>query len=399
MTIAFRALAINITVLFLGSLNQILGQDITTEQKDISDVYQSVFKIKSKPDTITKHGLGPFYTPIIYPGYALVTGGLIGLVNSVSFYTNNRENAKISTIVTDNVYTQYKQSINIIRSNVWLNHDKINLLGDWRIYRFPTNTYGLGSKTTFNDANAVDYSQLRIYEVALRQVSQNILVGIGYNYDRHWNIKETNYSAQHLTDLDNYGFSDKSVSSGVSFNFQFDNRLNSNNPHGGSYANVQIKDNLTFLGSDSNWSSAIFDFRHYINLSKIRRNILAFWTYNVLTLNGKPPYFDLPTTGGDTFNNTARGYAEGRFKGLNLLYFETEYRFDFTKSGILGGILFTNISSLSEQTSGQFQQVNGAYGMGLRIKLNKKADTNFVIDYGIGTGGSKGFSFALNEMF
>jgi hypothetical protein len=371
------------------------------EQKDIADYAKLLFKKnnESKRDTVKSNSLGPFYTPLVYPGYSLVTGALLGIVNNISFYTHHGADAKISTILLDNVITEYKQSINIIRSNVWLNHEKINLLGDWRYYKFPTNTFGLGSKTTSEDANAVDYSQIRIFEVALKKISDNVLVGIGYSLDYHWNISETNNPALNNTDLDKYGFTSTSTSSGLSINFQFDNRLNSNNPSEGSLANLQLKANSTWLGSNSNWQGATLDLRHYIPLSAKTGNRIAFWSYNVLTLGGKPPYFDLPSTGWDTFNNTARGYVEGRFRGLNWLYLETEFRFNILKNGFLGGVVFSNASTLSEYISNKFEKVNYGYGLGLRIKVSKFSNTNLTIDYGLGASGSRGFAFGLNEIF
>jgi len=397
---------------FLGShTNRLYGQvssadtlritQNTNEQKDIGDYLKVIFNKKNviKKDTVNRNTLGPFYTPIIYPGYALVTGGLIAFANNISFYTHYGIDAKISTILTDIVYTQNKQSINIIRSNLWLNHEKLNLLGDWRFYKFPTNTFGLGNKTTDKDADEVDYAQLRIFEVVLKQISNNIQVGLGYSLDYHWNISERNNPPILNTDLDKYGFSTTSVSSGITLNFQFDNRINSNNPSKGSLARVQFKEVLKALGSDNNWQGATVDLRHYFLLSEKSGNRLGFWSYNMLTLGGKPPYFDLPSTGSDTFNNTARGYVEGRFRGLNWLYLESEYRFNLLKNGFLGGVIFMNASTISEYSSNKFEKINPGYGLGLRIKVNKLSNTNLTIDYGFGQNGSRGFGFGLNEIF
>ncbi len=373
--------------------------DRTKGMKDIGDYYRQIFHKKATIDTTKRKTLGPFYTPVIYPGYSLVTGTLLGLSNNVSFYTHAGADAKISTVITDIVYTEFKQSINIMRSSLWLNHERINLLGDWRFYKFPTFTYGLGGKTLLADANAVDYSQLRIYEVAVKQVTDDLLMGVGYNLDSHWNLKETNNPALVNTDLDKYGFSDKSISSGISLNLVYDNRLNSNSPADGYYVNVQLRDNLKLLGSDNNWQSATLDFRHYIPLSKRRRSILAFWSYDVFTLGGNPPYFDMPSIGGDTFNNSGRGYAEGRFRGLNMMYFETEYRYDIVKNGFIGGVAFANVSTFSEIDTKKFEKINAGYGMGIRIKMNKNSNTNLGIDYVLATNGVGGFSFTLNELF
>jgi len=370
-------------------------------QMDVADLYILITKKKTpiKQDTVKKNSLGPFYTPIIYPGYALVTGYLVGVTNNISFYTHHESDAKISSILIEDIYTQYKQSINMVRSNIWLNHDKFNLLGDWRYYKFPTNTFGLGSTTTLADKDPVDYSHLRINELIMRNIVKNFSAGLGYNLDYHWNITETKNSANIITDLDKYGLSKTSSSSGVSLNFQYDNRLNSNNPSGGTYANLQIRDNLKTLGSNTNWQSAILDIRHYIKTSKKSGNVLALWSYNYLTLSGTPPYFDLPSTGWDTYNNTAREYVEGRFRGKNLIYGEAEYRFRLTKNGLLGGVVFSNASSVTEWPSNKFEKVNLGTGVGLRIKMNKKSNSNLCIDYGIGTGDARGFSFNLNEVF
>jgi outer membrane protein assembly factor BamA len=396
--------------LFSSSNNLILGQNLpndslivadVTQQKDVTDYYRMLFAKKSvaEHDSAKKKSIGPFYTPLPYPGYSLVTGGMIGAINSLSFYTHYGDGAKMSNISVENMYTQNKQLLNIVRSNIWLNHEKYNLLGDWRYYQYPNITYGLGSKTLLSDVSKVDYSLLRVYEVVMRQVNKNVCVGLGYSLDYHWNIAETNNPEIVNTDFDKYGYSNTSVSSGITLNFQFDNRLNSNNPAKGVYANLQIRDNLTVLKSDNNWQSATLDFRYYIPISKRTGNRIALWSYNVVILGGIPPYFDLPSTGWDTNDNTGRGYIEGRFRGRNALYFEAEYRFTITKNGFLGGVLFSNFSSFSEPISNKFEKINPSYGLGLRIKVNKFSNTNLCIDYGFGAGGSRGFAFGLNENF
>ncbi len=372
----------------------------SVHQMDAADYYMLITKKSLRPhlDSSKIKSLGPFYSPFIYPGYALVTRYLVGLACNVSFYTYRDDSAKISSILIDNVYTQYNQYFTIINSNIWTPHEKLNLIGDWRFYEFPTTTYGLGSKTTLSDGVGVDYSQIKINEVALWKIADNLSAGLGYNFNYHWSISETKNSESDTSDLDRYGFNSKSYSSGISLNIQYDNILNSNNPRNGTFANLQVGNNLRILGSDTNWESLLFDGRQYIPLSKKSGNVLAFWTYDWFTLSGKPPYFDLPTTGSDAYDNTARGYAEGRFKGLNWIYAEVEYRFRILNNGFLGGVLFSNASTLTEWPSNKFERINPGNGFGLRIKMNKHSDTNLCVDYGFGTG-TQGFAFNLNEVF
>jgi outer membrane protein assembly factor BamA len=375
---------------------------IGNNQKDIYDLLRAITKSKKivKEDSSKKDLLGPFYTIIPYPGYAMVTGFLFGFVSNVSFLTHKGNDAKVSSILMSNIYSQYKQFMNIINSNIWLDNEKINLTGDWRFYKFPTYTYGLGSKTSLSNADAIDYSRVRIYEVVMGNIAKNLFAGIGYNLDYYGNITELYQSPANDPDYDDrYGLTVSSISSGISLNVQYDDRLNSNNPEKGTYVYVQYRDNRTALGSTNNWTSLLIDARHYIQLSKVSGNVLAFWSYDWFTLSGMPPYLDLPATGEDSYNNTARGYIEGRFRGLNLLYAEAEYRFRLLKSGLLGGVLFSNASTVSEFPGNKFERINPGNGIGLRVKMNKSASTNLCIDYGIGTGGSRGFSFNLNEVF
>jgi hypothetical protein len=374
---------------------------VDSTQKDVGDLYRSIFKIKEKisNDSSNKVRLGPFYTPAPYPGYAITTGLLVGLANNISFYTHNGADAKISNIFIDNLYTQYGQSLNIVRSNIWLNHEKINLVGDWRIYKFPTNTFGLGIESKNENIDPIDFNHLKFYQILNYTVLKNTSLGIGYHLDYHWAIRETDNVDNHPTELRNYGLTKSSTSSGMSMNFQYDNRLNCNNPSQGAFLNLQLRSNTKSLGSDQNWQSVTIDARKYFMISKKRKDVLAFWSYNWLTTAGTPPYLDLPSSGFDISNNTAREYQEGRYRGRNFLYAEAQYRFKILKSGLLGATFSTSFTTVSSGYSNNITKINPALDIGLRIKINKHSNTNLCLDYGIGLNGGKGFTFNINEMF
>ena len=127
--------------------------------------------------------------------------------------------------------------------------------------------------------------------------------------------------------------------------------------------------------------------------------MLAFWSYDWLTLDGKPPYLTLPTTAGDTYNNLGRGYIQGRYRGKNLVYLESEYRFGITSNGLIGGVVFANAQSFTEENNNRFEVISPGWGAGIRIKLNKFSKTNVCLDYGFGTHGSRGLFANLGEVF
>jgi outer membrane protein assembly factor BamA len=296
-------------------------------------------------------------------------------------------------------YTANQQFLLPIQANLWTDHNKYNIQTDWHFEKFPQETYGLGGLTRSSDGYLIDYSYVRLYQTFYKTVAKDFYLGLGYDFDYYFNIQEVNPPAGVETDYEKYGLSPKSISSGLTLDLLFDQRRNSISPHQGYYANIVYRSNYTFLGSDTSWQSLLIDMRKYMNLPASSGNILAFWTYDWLTMHGKPPYLSLASTASDTYNNFGRGYIQGRFRGMNLLYLESEYRFGITANGFLGGVVFVNAQSYTEQASGRFEAVLPGWGAGIRIKLNKFSKTNLALDYGFGLHGSSGIFANLGEVF
>lgn len=373
-------------------------EDSLATQKDILDILHQLFHKKGVVKTVSVPKQFIF-SVVPSAGYTLSTGLAVGLTGNVAFFVEPKEHENLSSIVSNLGYNQHSQLTFHTGSNIWTKDNKFNLVGDWRIYQFPENTYGLGSASPLADLNPIKYDFIRFYETVLKELTKNFYGGIGYALDYHYNIVQNGSTTQAITGYQLYGQTSKSVSSGITYNLLYDNRKNSINPQSGTYANLIYRPNLTWLGSDSRWRSLTFDFRKYIPLSKNGKSLLAFWTLDVFTLSGHPPYLDLPSTGWDMGGNTGRGYVQGRFRGTDMLYTEAEYRVDLTKNGLLGGVLFVNGESFSNSPATRFQKIQPGYGPGLRIKFNKRSDTNIAIDYGIGQGGSRGFFVNLGEVF
>ncbi len=377
-----------------------------TRQRDIMDVGRSLLKKGGAATRQEKdaHIPGKLHlSPLVAPTYTIQTGfgALVGC--EFAFYTDSTANGKISSILTSFNYTQYEQSIFPIESNIWSKNNKYNFQTDWRYLNYPSLNYGLGGNSSLANGYYLDYYYLRLHQSVLRSITANTYAGIGYDYDHYWNIRELNVLEQDSlggkTDFDQYGFSKKATASGLSLNLLYDSRKNSINPSGGSFLNISYRPKFTFLGSDANWQSLLVEFKQYQKFPAGSNNVLALWSYNWFTLQGNPPYLLLPSTGWDTYWNTGRGYAQGRFRGKNMVYLEGEYRFTITPDGLLGGVVFGNVESLSEKNTNHFQYLAPGYGLGLRIKLNKFSKTNFCIDYGWGTTGNRGFALNIGEVF
>lgn len=368
------------------------------EQKDLVDCVEELFgkKICVQPDSINIRPYKVFYSLLPGVGYKLVTRLSAVLSFNASFYLGPVHDTYLSSVSTFSEYSFVNHQIIIpVISNIWTNGNGFNWIGDLRYYKYPTFTYGLGGHSSLANANKVDYSYYRVYQEVLKKMGSGFYAGVGYNLDYHHNIQD-----QGTGDFLNYmNGATATTSSGLSVHCLFDKRQNINNPPRGYYAGFLYRSNFRFLGSDQNWQSIILDCRKYIKLPFGSENILAFWSYNWFTFGGKVPYFDLPSTGWDTYSNLGREYVQGRYRGASLIYLESEYRFKITRNGLLGGVVFANAQSVMDYPTGGFETVLPGGGVGLRIKVNTLSRANLGIDYGIGMEASQGIFFHLCEIF
>jgi outer membrane protein assembly factor BamA len=255
------------------------------------------------------------------------------------------------------------------------------------------------------------YNYLKFHEIVNYEIGRYKYLGIGYHLDYFYNIQDEALRLDtvpfqltpHFIYSELYGFDPSGYTlSGLSLNFVFDSRDNLINPYKGYYLNLNYRYNPTFLGSSRNSSSLWFEFRTYRSLSKqTPRHLVGFWFFGNLRVSGRQPYMTLMALGEDQRARSGRGYIAGRFRGESMLYGEVEYRFPISKcSGILGGVVFVNATTVSNDTRNiaLFDHVRPGAGIGLRVMLNKNFRTNINLDFGVGNK-SQGFYFSGTETF
>jgi outer membrane protein assembly factor BamA len=194
----------------------------------------------------------------------------------------------------------------------------------------------------------------------------------------------------------------KQTAAGPGIVLLFDNRDNPNDASRGWYFTSEYRSYVKdFLGGDSTWENLYTDARFYRSLTPDRRHKLAFWAFGDFVTNGTAPYLSLPTTGGDPQGRSARGYAEGRFRGERLLYGEAEYRATVTRNGFLGVVTFLNVTTASNEQTGEELFESGAVGggFGFRFLLHKRSRMNLCLDLGWGRQSSFGAYVGLADAF
>ena len=366
---------------------------------DLSDVIFGLFRKKQNDSAEQQEKiiLKPVLSGVAAIGYTLQTKLAGTISGNVAFRPESL--TRLSTITTNATYTQNKQFFWPMQSNIWSKNNKYAFVGDLRYYKYPQSTFGLGSNTSIESEDPMDYHFFRFYEFVLRKIKGDFYGGLGYILDYRWGIDHKGTKNGTVSDYTTYGVESKTISSGITLNGAYDTRDNPINPLQGVYSSVQLRNNLQILGSKNNWRSLIIDLRKYFLIDKHRQNVLALWSYNWLVLNGRPPYLDLPSNGWDSYSSTGRGYIQGRFRGSQMVYAESEFRYRISRNGLLGGVLFANAQTFSSEQGSQLEHIQLGMGAGLRIKIKKSSRTNLGIDYGFGAQGSRGLFIAVGEYF
>jgi hypothetical protein len=336
------------------------------------------------------------------------TGLNAGLAGNLAFFHGNVDTTHISAVSGGLKVSQKGQTLSGVKFAMFTDSNRWFIQGDNRLSLTSQNTYGLGADSTPEDLANVKFDLVRLYESAYRSVRPGLFVGGGLSFSAHTNIRPgagvpALDDSAYLTYTEGNGFSATAqTSAGPSVGVIFDTRDNAINARRGWLASATYRTFLDgFLGGDSSWQELSVDLRTYRKLNATGRQRLAFWFLSDMVVGGTAPYLDLPTTGGDTYGRSARGYSEGRYRGEHLAYGEVEYRNTLTENGLFGVVAFLNTTTVGGAGTGGalFDAVAPAAGFGFRVLLNKRSRTNLCTDYGWGKDGSRGFYLSIQEAF
>jgi outer membrane protein assembly factor BamA len=338
-------------------------------------------------------------------------------------YKTTGTDRHMSTISSNATYST-KKLLNLnVKSNVFVMNEQLVLNGDWRYLINSETTYGLGTNryissnvdingyetSTDSLGQALQFNQIRIHETGSWKLFPNFFAGIGIHYDHYYNINDNELTSGDTASSFQYqyslahGFNPRRYTmSGFSLNLLFDSRDNQVNAYKGYFVNVNYRVNLTGLGSSQNSTSLLTEYRSFHSLDGGKnRHVLGFWIYGSFVTSGNVPYLLLPALGYDQRQRTGRGYTFGRFRGENMLYGETEYRFPISPyTGILGGVLFFNTTTTTDKKNNVqlLEYLREGYGAGMRITLDKNSRTRLEVDAGI-AGKTVGFYLGAQETF
>jgi hypothetical protein len=347
------------------------------------------------------------FAPVI--GAKPSSGVLFGVAGNLAFYRGDPSTTRISSAVASLTFSTKGQTALTNRVAMFTRDDRWRLDGDQRFQWTSLETHGLGTSADTRSGVDANYDFFRLHQTVYYQLRRAVFAGAGLYFDDHTGIgpKEgaegewatspfVQYSEAHGLPLD------AQVSAGSSVDLLWDSRDTFINPRRGWLAKASYRTLFEgFLGGDSSWQRLSLDVRTYKAMAADGRHTLAIWLFADLVVGGVAPYFDLPATGQDTYGRSARGYAEGQFRGERLAYGEIEYRGTLTRNGLLGMVAFLNTTTVTNLADDErlFDSFATAAGAGLRLLINKRSKTNLCFDVGVGKQGSKGVYLAIQEAF
>ena len=347
------------------------------------------------------------FAPVI--GAKPSSGVLFGAAGNIAFYRGDPSTTRISSMVASVTFSTKKQTSITNRFTMFAPVNRWRLEGDDRFQWTSLDTYGLGTSADTREGIVADFDFFRFNHTAYYQLRPALYAGVGFYFDDHTNVGPGDDDEPEWTDSPYVTYSlahglplDSQISAGTSIDLLWDSRDNFINADRGWLAKVSYRTLFDgFLGGDSNWQKLTLDVRTYVNVSHDRRHRIAFWGYSDLVVGGVAPFFDLPSTAGDTYGRSARGYAEGQFRGEKLAYGEIEYRGTLMRNGLVGVVAFLNTTTVTDLDNDEhlFDSFATGGGAGVRLLINKRSKTNLCLDFGFGKQGSRGVYLAVQEAF
>lgn len=328
------------------------------------------------------------FLPII--GTSPETGFYGGGTATLDFAPHNDSSARHSVCGTEITFTAKKQ---FILSGRWdftnRNRDFI-LFGENSLMKFPELYWGIGGNTEEKNQLLYDAYRIEMENGFYWRLGKNLFWGLDQQLQSLYSLSIPTSAAESegiRSDVRS------GIASGFGIGALYDSRSNLLNPRAGEY--LMMIHALYFnpvFGSDFRFPHGHTDIRWYLPAGK--NNIFALQATAEVFGQGAPFRLQAMLGGGMML----RGYYQGRFRDQNQVSAQAEYRFHIWNW--IGAAAF---ASMGDAFSFRYKERNGSIktsaGLGLRLRVDKKENTNLRLDYAITNDNSRGFYISFGEAF
>jgi outer membrane protein assembly factor BamA len=344
-----------------------------------SHVLSQVIKTDS-----TQSSSGLFAYPVLF--YSPETRWAYGAAMTV-FHRSER-NRRPSTWIPLFIYTQNKQIISTVTSDLYGPGEKWHFFAWIGYYDYPDKFFGIGSQTTDSQKESYAAKRFILRLIPKWRIQNNLYAGVQYE-GMHQQLYDLEEDGELI--LKKLPGTRKSVYSGFGCMLSWDTRDNIYFPVKGRYHQVELSWFHPVFGSDFNFQRAAFDFRRYLH---IRSNQTVAIQILAQMIFGVAPFQSLSDIGNAQI---MRGTYEGRFRDNHFLGTQAEYRFFIL--GPLGAVLFGGVGDVAHRLNDfQIHSLKYSIGFGFRLNINPEERMNVRIDFGYGKNTS-GLYIEIGEAF
>ncbi len=321
-----------------------------------------------------------FYTPETNIGFG---GSMYSFFKLNDDTITRKSNAQTYVTLSLNKQFSFENDFNF-----WINKNKYFISGSIDYSKFPELFFGLGNETSPDTFASISFELIKFKTKFLYKIHKNIFGGFIFHCQSMYNedidimpilLKQEIYGTM--------GYQSK----GIGLALTIDNRDNPLNPAKGHFVDLHYIDYRNKWNRVYQFYAYSVDIRKYITLfDKLVWNANIHGEFTV----GQVPFRMLPELGGARF---LRGYYRGRLRDNNSIVIQNEFRLPIYKR--IGFAVFSGLGEVAHEIKDfKSNRIHYNYGMGLRIKINKKENTNLRIDYGC-TKDSKGLYIVYAEAF
>jgi outer membrane protein assembly factor BamA len=341
----------------------------------------------SEGDTLAQKRSGWLFFPILFYSPETKTG--FGAGAGYFFREPGSATAsRPSTIMTNFMYTQKKQVILDLLTDIYWKDEAYHLTGSFGYLKFPDKFYGIGNDTS--EDNEEDYTPKNTAALIslLGRVRSGLYVGLQYQF---YDSKIQELEEGGLLASKDIPGSEGGTATGAGILTTWDTRNNIYYPSTGTFCQLTATLFSDDLGGDYDFKVYNLDFRQYFAV--FSSHVLALQAYG-RSMNGYPPFQLLSLLGGDSM---MRGYYEGRYRNHDMIIFQMEHRMPvWWKFGLVGFVGFGDVAG--KMSTFQLKDFKTSLGIGIRYLFVPKEKLNLRFDFGFGKG-SSGFYINFTEAF
>lgn len=345
---------------------------------------------RSLGDTSQIEKKGFFVLPLLY--YTPDTRWAAGAAGVYYYKLPAKKEAEHETRVSNIQfladYTQNRQADLWGQWNVFTHNENYLLKGEFRYRNFPDKFYGIGNNSSLSKEEKYEYNLLSIKSLFLKKVHNFLFLGFDYHLEREYGFQ---YAPNGVLGNGTITGFNGGIQSAIGLVGVYDSRDKLINAYKGTLLEVSSYFYRKPIGSSFNFTYLNVLFQKYWQL--MPKHILAAQAKARYGF-GDVPFLDLSTVGND---DLLRGYPKNRFKDVNFLGAQVEYRFPlFWRFGMVtflgAGDVFNAHSNLS------LDKLKYSIGAGLRFAIDPMERLNIRIDYGHGREGGN-YYFVVAESF